>query len=199
MTFEIDAAFLPATLNCQPMSDEEFSELCAEHPDLNFEMTAEGELIVMAPVHYDTGCRNFHIAKRLGVWSDLDGRGYGSDSSTGYVLPNGARRSPDVSWTLIDRVHALGKRKRGSYAHLCPDFVTELRSDSDRLKPLQRKMREYIEQGTSLGWLIDPGRECVEIYCANGEVEILENIDSVKGEGLVAGFELDLQRIWDPF
>ena len=199
MTFEIDTAFLPATLNCQPMSDEEFAAFCAEHPDLNFEMTAEGELIVMAPVHYDTGCRNQQIARKLGNWSELDGRGYASDSSTGYVLPNGARRSPDASWTLITRVNALGKRKRNSYGHLCPDFAIELRSDSDRLKPLQRKMREYISQGASLGWLIDPQRRCVEVYRSNGEVERLDNIDSIEGEGLMSGFKLDLNDIWDPF
>ena len=199
MTFEIDTAFLPATLNCQPMTDEEFEEFCAEHPDLNFEMTEEGELIVMAPAHLDTGHRNLQIAKRLGIWSDLDGRGYAFDSSVGYVFLNGAKRSPDASWILKSRVKALGKRKHKSFGHLCPDFAIELKSDSDRLKPLQRKMREYISQGASLGWLIDPDKRFVEVYRANGEVERFENIDTIEGEGLVAGFRLDLKDIWDTF
>jgi Uma2 family endonuclease len=199
MTFEIDAAFLPATLNCQPMTDKEFAAFCAEHPDLNFEMTAEGELIVMAPVHYITGRRNQLIGKSLGNWADLEGRGYACDSSTGYVLPNGARRSPDASWTLVSRVQALEQRLRNSFCPLCPDFVIELRSDSDRLKPLQRKMREYIEQGASLGWLIDADNRFVEVYRSNGQEQRLENIDSIEGEGLLAGFKLDLTEIWDPF
>jgi Uma2 family endonuclease len=199
MTFEIDTAFLPATLNCQPMSDQEFAAFCAEHPDLNFEMSEEGELIVMAPAHSDTGHRNLQIAKALGNWADADGRGYACDSSTGYVLANGARRSPDASWILKARVKALGSRKLKSFWHLCPDFAIELKSDSDRLKTLQRKMREYIVQGCGLGWLIDPDARFVEVYRPGGEVERFTGVTSVEGEGPVAGFKLDLKEIWDPF
>jgi len=199
MPFLIDDAYLPAILTAQPMTDEAFTAFCSEHPDLNFEMSAEGELIVMAPTHSDTGARSFDIAVQLGTWAKKDRRGYGCDSSTGFVLPNGARRSPDASWTLKSRVQQLGARKRKSFWHLCPDFVIEVKSDSDRWKTLQKKMLEYLEQGAQLGWLIDPDTKTVEIYRPGGNVEKLTDIDKLEGEGPVPGFVLDLACVWDPF
>src|SRR5580698_406464 len=126
MAFVIDDAFLPAILTAHPMTDEEFAGLCAEHPDLFFEMTAEGELIVMPPTYSLTGARGFGISGQLYVWAVRDGRGIGCDSSTGFRLPNGARRSPDASWTLKSRVQQLGAGKSKSFWHLCPDFVIEV-------------------------------------------------------------------------
>jgi Uma2 family endonuclease len=199
MPFLIDDAFLPATLTAGPMTDEEFAALCAEHPDLRFEMSAEGELIVMDPTHSDTGASNFEIAGELRNWAKKDRRGIGCDSSTGFVLPNGARRSPDASWTLKSRVEQLGAAKRKAFWHLCPDFVIEVKSDTDRLKTVQKKMREYLEQGAQLGWLINPDDKTVEIYRPNGEVEKRSGIDKLEGEGPVAGFVLDLTCVWDPF
>jgi len=202
MPFVINDANLPATLTAQSMTDEEFTAFCAEHPDLNFEMTAEGELIVMAPNHSDTSASNSDIAAQLGSWTRKDRRGYACDSSGGFVLPNGARRSPDASWTLKSRVQQLGARKRKAFWHLCPDFVIEIKSDSDRLKPLQKKMVEYLEQGAQLGWLIDPETKTVEIYRPGGEpggeMEKRIGIDKVEGESPVAGFVLDLTYVWDP-
>ena len=199
MTLVLDDAFLPATLSAHPMTDEEFTAFCSEHPDLNFEMTADGELIAMAPAHSDTGASNFEIAGELRAWARRDRRGIGCDSSTGFVLPNGARRSPDASWTLKSRVQQLGAGKRKSFWHLCPDFVIEVRSASDRLKPLQAKMSEYLTQGAQLGWLIDAANKSVEIYRPNGEVEMLASgLDKIEGEGPVAGFVLDLTYVWDP-
>ncbi len=115
------------------------------------------------------------------------------------MLPNGARRSPDVSWTLKSRVQQLGAKKRKAFWHLCPDFVIEIKSDSDRLKALQKKMLEYVEQGAQLGWLINPANKTVEIYRPAGGVEKRVNLDKIGGEGPVAGFELDLTYVWDPF
>jgi Uma2 family endonuclease len=197
MTFVIDEAFLPATLSAHPMTDEEFSALCAEHPDLNFEMSAEGELIVMAPAHTDTGAFNFEVALLLGIWARQDGRGQGVDSSGGFVLPNGARRSPDASWTLKTRINELGPRRRKSFWHLAPDFVIEIKSDTDRLNTLRKKMREYLEQGVQLGWLINPDDKTVEIFRPGGKHEKLSDVNKVEGEGLVSGFVLDLTDIWD--
>jgi len=198
MPFLIDDANLPATLTAQPMTDEEFTAFCGDHPDLNFEMSAEGELIVMPPTHSDTGASNSEVAVQLGTWAKKDRRGHACDSSTGFVLPNGARRSPDASWTLKSRVQQLGEKERKAFWHLCPDFVIEVRSDSDRLKPLQKKMVEYVEQGAQLGWLIDLEKRTVEIYRPNGKVEKRAGMDKVEGEGAVAGFVLDLTYVWDP-
>ena len=199
MTLAIDDAFLPATLAPYPMTDDEFTAFCAEHPGLNFETTAEGELIVMAPTHFSTGNRNFELCGQLHNWARQDGRGMGGDSSTGFVLPNGARRSPDASWTLVSRIKQLDPAGRGSFLHLCPDFVIELRSESDRLSPLRSKMSEYIANGAQLGWLIDPKTKSVEIYRPGQETEVRTGILSIAGEGPVTGFVLLLERIWNPF
>jgi Uma2 family endonuclease len=199
MPFLIDDANLPATLTAQPMTDEEFVAFCADHPDLNFEMSADGELIVMPPTNSDTGAENSEIIGQLRNWARKDRRGIACDSSTGFVLPNGARRSPDASWTRKVRLEELRAGKRKSFWHLCPDFVIELKSESDRLKAPQRKMLEYLEQGAQLGWLIDPEKRTVEIYRADGKVEKRVGMDKLEGEGPVEGFVLDLTWVWDPF
>jgi Uma2 family endonuclease len=151
MPFVINDANLPATLTAQPMIDEAFAAFCAEHSDLHFETTADGQIIVMPPTHSETGASSFDVAGELHHWAKKDGRGIGCDSSTGFVLPSGARKSPDASRTPKSRVRKLGKGKCRSYWLLCPDFVIEVRSDTDRLKPLQAKMREYLEQGAQFG------------------------------------------------
>jgi Uma2 family endonuclease len=197
MPFQIDDAHLPAILTAPPMTDDEFVALCAEHPDLNFEMTADGELIVMAPTYSDTGAGNFDIALQFGTWAKKDGRGVGCDSSTGFVLPNGARRSPDVSWILETRIQQLGTKRRKAFWHLCPDFVIEMKSETGTLKTLQKKMLEYVEQGAQLGWLINPQNKTVEIYRPGGEVEKRADIVTLEGEGPVAGFTLDLTYVWN--
>jgi Uma2 family endonuclease len=197
MSFVIDDAYLPATLNAQPMSDDEFAAFCAEHPDLSFEMTAEGELIVMPPTQFFAGARNTRINSRLDIWAEKDGRGTATDSSTGFVLPNGARRSPDAAWVLNSRIGKIDPSK-DRFLHLCPDFVVELKSDSDRPGKLKQKMLEYMDNGAQLGWLIDPAKRSVTIYRPNSEPETRSNIDSITGEGLLATFTLDLAFIWNP-
>ena len=198
MAFVIDDVFLPATLTAHPMTDDEFAEFCAEHPDLFFEMTAEGEIIVMPPTYSLTGARNSKIMKQLDTWAERHGRGIVCDSSTGFVLPNGARRSPDAAWTLKSRIAILDPASQDKYWHLCPDFVIELKSSTDRLRVLREKMREWIANGAQLGWLIDPDQRSVTIYRPGGEVETRQEIDSIGGEGPVAGFTLELALIWNP-
>ena len=198
MAFELDYDFLPATLTAHPMSDEEFAEFCSEHPDLFFEMSADGELIVMAPTYSSTGARNQEIGVQLGVWAKLDGRGITCDSSAGFVLPNGARRSPDASWTLKSRIEQMDAAQREKFWRLCPDFVIELKSASDRPRTIHEKMTEYLANGAQLGWLIDPGTRAVSVYRREGEVETLTGVASIAGEGPVAGFVLELASVWNP-
>ena len=199
MLFVLTDANLPATLNSFPMADNEFANLCADHPDLTFEMTAEGELIVMAPAFPGSAARNSRITRHLDVWAEQNGHGFAFDSSCGYVLPNGARRSPDASWVLKSRIQQIRTSGEDGFLHLYPDFAIELRSDTDRLKSLQEKMREYVSVGTPLGWLIDPQKQSVSIYRPNMEPEIRENIDSIAGEGILETFTLPLAAIWSPF
>jgi Uma2 family endonuclease len=198
MPFTIDEAFLPATLTAPPMTDQQFADFCAEHPDLFFETNARGEIIVTPPNFSITGVRNSEIAMQLGNWARNDARGIASDSSTGFLLPNGARRSPDAFWTLKDAVRNLPEQSRESYWHLCPAFVIELRSNSDRLPVLREKMEEYLANGARLGWLIDPETRTVEVYRPDRAPETLTAIESISGEGSVKGFVLDLRTVWDP-
>ena len=198
MALLLDDIFLPATLACPPMTDEQFADFCAEHPDLEFEMTAEGELIAMAPTNFFTGNRNFDLVGQLRAWAKRDGRGLGGDSSTGFVLPNGARRSPDASWTLKSRIAEIDPSQRKSFLHLCPDFVIELRSETDRLRRLREKLQEYLDNGAQLGWLIDPTAQTIEIYRPNQPVEILTHLNEITADGPVEGFTLDLADIWNP-
>jgi Uma2 family endonuclease len=193
MPFAISDEYLPAVLTAKPMTDEEFTELCAEHPDLILEMTADGQLIVMAPTQILTGARNQSVGSQLNVWAEKDGRGIALDSSTGFVLPNGARRSPDASWAPANRI-----KDAELFAHFCPDFVIELRSKSNNLKALKEKMQEYMENGAQLGWLIDPIKRTVTVYRPNAHPEKLTDINSISGEGPVATFTLDLTRVWNP-
>jgi len=198
MAFLIDEAYLPATLTVPPMNDEEFAEFCSEHPDLFFEMTAEGELIVMPPNFSMTGARNQEIARQIASWAVQDGRGISVDSSGGFVLPNGARRSPDASWFFKSEVSRLTEKERESYWHLCPAFVIELRSHSDRLRTLRDKMNEWVANGAQLAWLIDPDTRTVEVYRPGQEPEVLSGVDSVTAGDPLSGFILDLRRVWDP-
>jgi len=146
-----------------------------------------------------TGARNHEIAVQLGVWARADGSGTGFDSSTGWTLPNSARRAPDAAWVFKPRIRALDPVASAGFWRLCPDFVIELRSQPDRIRTLRDKMDEWIANGAQLGWLIDPETRTVEIYRPGVAPEVLVNPDEVRGEGPVEGFVLELGRVWDPF
>ncbi|MEO1403716.1 MAG: Uma2 family endonuclease [Cyanobacteria bacterium J06635_1] len=178
------------------MSDEEFVEFCLANRELRIERTAEGEIIVMPPAFSDTGNRNFKIAQQLANWTDQDGSGLGFDSSAGFTLPNGAKRSPDAAWIKLERWNALTSAQKASFAPICPDFVIELRSASDTLVSLQDKMQEYIDNGARLGFLIDRKNRTVHIYQSDRSIEVLENPDIVLGDPVLPGFKLKLDKIW---
>ena len=180
------------------MSDQEFVEFCSDHPDLKFETSAEGELLVTAPGDTDGSSSNSEINFQLRQWAKKDRRSIVMESSAGFVLPNGARRAPDTSWTLRTHIEQLSPAKRKPFYHLCPDFVIELKSPSDRLRILKAKMQEYIENGAQLGWLIDPETRSVTIYRPNQAPETLTNIDSLTATEPLTNFTLDLAEVWDP-
>lgn len=179
------------------LTDDEFFEFCVLNRELRIEMTKEGEMIIMAPVGSEGGHRNFELAVRFGSWAQADGTGLGFDSSTGFILPNGAKRSPDLSWIRRERWEAIPGRQRKKFAPICPDFVVELRSETDRLTSVQEKMEEYIENGALLGLLIDPIEKKVHIYRPDAEVEIQFRPQTVSGEPLLKGLSLDLTGILD--
>lgn len=178
------------------MTDAQFYQLCQQNPEVRFERNAQGELIIMAPTGGITGKRNFDLNVELGIWNRQQQLGVCFDSSTGFKLPNGSDRSPDVVWVSKERWQRLTPEQQEKFIPLCPDFVIELRSSSDELIPLQQKMSEYRENGCRLGWLIDPKNQRVEIYRPNQETEILEAPKSLLGESVLPNFVLDLAVIW---
>jgi len=189
----------PVVLKMPPaieMTSGQFAEFCSLNRDLRIEYSAQGELIIMPPAFSDTGNRNFNLALQLGIWAERDGSGIGFDSSAGFTLPNGAVKSPDAAWLRLERWQTLSDQDKAAFAPICPDFVVELKSASDRLKDVQAKMQEYIENGTVLSWLIDRQKHQVHIYRPDASIEILDHPSSVSGDPIMQGFTLDLSKIW---
>jgi Uma2 family endonuclease len=182
--------------NRQKMSHEEFWEFCQKNPKLNAELTKEGDVIIMPPTGWNTTKRNAKINRKLGNWAEENKQGEVGESNGGFILPNGATRSPDASWILKSRLENFSDEQLEKFLPLCPDFVVEITSPSDNLSDTQEKMLEYIENGAKLGWLIHTKMKQVFVYQPNKEVEILENPNKVSGEPLLTGFELDLTEIW---
>jgi len=180
------------------MTDDQFFALCQQNRDLRLERTAQGDIIVMPPTGFETGNRNTSITGQLYNWTTKDGTGVACDSSTGFKLPNGADRSPDAAWVLRERLAGFTPEQKQKFLPLCPDFVIELRSPSDRLEDVQAKMEEYIENGARLGWLIDPQEKCVHVYRPDLMSQVLQAVEKVSGEGELPGFVLDLRDIWEP-
>ena len=187
---------LPKTIGLL-VTQEQFAAIAAANRDLRLERTAKGELVVNPPTGWETGERNCSISGELYLWWRNAGEpGKVFDSSTGFILPNGATRAPDASWVSGERWQALTPEQKKTFANICPDFVVELRSSSDTLKSLQDKMREYIDNGALLGWLIDPQQRRVEIYRPGKDVDVLENPAELSGEAVLPGFVLNLRRVW---
>ncbi|MEM9137466.1 MAG: Uma2 family endonuclease [Cyanobacteria bacterium P01_F01_bin.42] len=187
------------TLTLKPaieLTEDQFFHLCQNNQDARFERSASGELIVMPPTGGETSRRNAKITASLIHWTESIGSGVAFDSSGGFLLPNGANRSPDASWINQFRWDALQPEQKEKFVPLCPDFVIELMSPSDSLPPAQAKMREYIDNGTRLGWLINRSAKTVEVYRTDQAVELLHAPTALHGEPVLDGFKLSLASIW---
>ncbi len=175
---------------------EQFDRVCEANPDRSFELTAQGVLIVMPPVGVESGNYESELGIDLGIWNRQTGLGKTFSSSTVFTLPNGSKRSPDAAWVELSRWSAVSPEERKKFARLVPNFVMELRSETDRLPTLQAKMAEYRDNGVSLGWLINPQDRQVEIYRLDREVEVIDAPMTLSGEEVLPGFTLDLSPIW---
>jgi Uma2 family endonuclease len=198
---KVRTEYHPVVLHTHPVLDldeEQFFRFCQQNKDLRIERTAEGDLEVMPPAGWETGHRNMKLAVQLGTWAEQDNTGIATDSSGGFKLPNGAVRAPDAAWLRRERLAGLTPEQKQRFLPLCPDFVIELRSPTDSLTLVQAKMREYIENGARLGWLIDTEERKVHVYQPNDQVEISDKPDSVSGDPILPSFVLDLKLIWEP-
>ncbi|MGV0026634.1 Uma2 family endonuclease [Phormidesmis priestleyi] len=178
------------------LTDEQFFQLCQHNPELRFERTATGELVIMSPTGSGTGKRNADLTTDVNIWNRQTKLGVVFDSSSGFKLPNGADRSPDVTWILNDRWNALTPEQQERFAPIAPDFVVELRSKTDSLEMLEAKMQEYLENGVRLGWLLDPQTPQAKIYRPGRSVEIILSPTTLSGEDVLPGFALNLQSIF---
>jgi Uma2 family endonuclease len=178
------------------ISDEQFYQLCIQNPETQFERNSNGEIVIMPPTGGETGKRNTDLIVQLANWNRQTKLGEVFDSSTGYKLPKGANRSPDVSWIQQERWDALTAEQKSKFIPLAPDFALELMSPTDYLVNTQAKMQEYLDNGVKLGWLINPQAKQVEIYRLGQDVELLDSPSSISGEKILPGFVLDLADIF---
>ncbi|MEM6613347.1 MAG: Uma2 family endonuclease [Cyanobacteria bacterium P01_C01_bin.72] len=193
----MEAISIPKGFKVTP---EQFEQLAYAEQIARMELTKDGELITMSPTGGEAGKKNFNLYIDLGIWNRQTKLGEAFDSSTIFVLPDGARRSPDVSWIRLDKWNSLTLKEQQGFPPLVPDFAIELVSPSDlknqRYQDLQAKMREYLDNGVRLGWLIEPSAKTVEIYRINEQVEVLQNPQTLSGENVLPGFILDLSSIF---
>ena len=180
------------------LDENELFELCRRNPELQIERTRTGDLIVMTPAGGESSYRNARIVTALTFWAERGDRGVAFDSSGGFILPNGAMRSPDAAWVERSRLAELSIEQKRRFLPLCPDFVVELRSVTDPLADLQAKMEEYRDNGARLGWLIDPEEHGVHVYRPGRAVETLDDPSEIAANPELPGFVLDLAPIWQP-
>ena len=193
----MEAISIPKGFKVTP---EQFDFLANSEQQSRMELTKDGELIVMSPTGGTAGRKNSRLTQQVRNWADNDATGEVFDSSTVFVLPDGSRRSPDVSWIKLDRWNSLTQKQQDGFPPIAPDFVIELVSPSDlknqRYEDLQNKMQEYIDNGVKLGWLIEPSAKTVEIYRQGKQVEVLNDPPTLSGENILPGFVLDLSNIF---
>ncbi len=178
------------------LTDETLFRLCAANRDIQIERTKEGELIVMSPVGGESGYRETRLIFLLELWNRQDKTGIVFSSSAGFTLKNKAMRAPDASWVRKDRWDQLSNKERKKFPPICPDFLIELMSESDRLGVVQDKMEEWMDNGCRLSWLIDPYSEKAYIYREDGSRDVISSFDKkLLGETILKGFELPLDEL----
>jgi Uma2 family endonuclease len=178
------------------LTQDTFYRVCQANPELKLELNARGELIVMPPTGGETGRANSHLNGQIWLWNEEKQAGECFDSSTGFILPNQANRSPDAAWIKKSRWESLSLEQRKKFIPLCPDFVVEISSPSENIIILRAKMEEYINNGCRLGWLLNRQEQQVEIYRPARVPEILDKPTYLDGEKVLEGFKLSLQKIW---
>ncbi len=178
------------------LTDPQFEQLCAANPEVKFERTPTGEIVIMSPTGGETGRENAELNADFVIWNRRSKLGVVFDSSTCFRLPGGGDRSPDVAWVQQPRWDALTPEQQRKFPPLCPDFVLELLSPSDNLYTIQRKMQEYLQSGVRLGWLINPPDQQVEVYRPGQSVEVLNRPATLSGDPVLPGFQLNLDGFW---
>ncbi len=189
---------LPTTLRgayIEQMTDDEFFTFCQDNNELKFERTSDGQILLMSPTFFITGDRNDEILFQLRQWNKKYRLGRTVDSDTGFYLPNGAMRNPDAAWVSHERLSKVDPAELRKFPHLVPDFIVELISSSDRLEEQQAKMKEWMDNGCRMGWLIDADREVVYVYHQNEIIQHTGFDTNLSGEPVLPGFEMILSEL----
>jgi len=173
---------LPATITAPGLTEAEFLDLCSEFPDCTLEYEADGTVLIMPPTDPETSARVLKVGRRLGDWADRDGRGIVMGPDGGFFFRDGSRRSPDAAWFDSSRWQA-SKNPQTRFPVFAPEFLIEVRSPGQRAEPLREKMREYMDNGVQLAWLIDPQERTVTIYRPGREPEVLDRPEVGCGRG----------------
>jgi len=185
--------YLPASIQ---ITDNQFFELCQINELIKIERNADGSLILNTLSGGISSNINAGLTAQLANWNDDKSQGVVFGSDVGFILPNGAIRSPSAAWIKLEKWNNLTEEEKEKFPPICPDFVIELLSPSDSLKTTQEKMKEYIENGVRLGLLINRKFRQVEIYRPGKDVEVLDSPATVSGEDVLKGFVLNLGMIW---
>jgi Uma2 family endonuclease len=180
----------------EPMTDEALMRFCADNDPFKVERDSNGDLILMSPAGLEGGGVEGDVFGDLLIWARQDGRGKAYGPSAGVTLADGSMRAADACWISWSKLNELDPAEKKRFARICPEFIVEVRSASDRLKPLQEKMEMWLSNGAELAWLVDPSRKTLEIYRPRRDAEVLDGLSAVYGEGPVAGFVPELGRIW---
>ncbi len=181
------------------LTDEQFEQFCAMHSDARIERTREGAISMMSPTGGSTGSGNAALTYQLQHWWRTHRRGLVYDSDTGFYLPDGSMMSPDAAYVTQEKVDRYTSRDYKSFPRICPDFIVELRSESDTLAATKDKMLRWAENGAALGWLINPDSRNVLVYTTPSEPVTTVSTDAIDGSGPLAGFQLDLGELWSFF
>ncbi|HTV73360.1 MAG TPA: Uma2 family endonuclease [Candidatus Acidoferrales bacterium] len=186
---------LALRLSDHPLTDEELVEIARANPDLRFERSSSGELLVSPPTGGRSGRAEVELLAQLMEWNRKTGLGCVFSSSAGFNLPHQALRSPDASWVRLERWERLSDAEQIAFPRLCPDVVFELRSASDDLRQVQDKVREFVRHGASLGVLIDPYRRLVEIFRSGAEPQVVGPRAAMPLDPELPSFVLDAAAI----
>ena len=178
------------------LTDDEFFDVCQHNPDLRLERNAEHEIVFMPPAGAESSRKSNEVLFQLTLWNRQQQLGYVFESSAGFTLPDGSIRSPDASWVPKAAYDALTEAQRLRFPPVCPTFVVEVRSPSDGLAPLRRKMETYLANGVQVGFLLDPTNETATIYRPGQEPEEISSFDTMlNAEPALPGFTLDLRPL----
>jgi Uma2 family endonuclease len=176
-------------------SDDELYDFCAANPELRIERDENGQIIIMPPTGLESSFTNGELFGEVRNWNRQNKAGRTSESNGGYKLPDTSMRAPDVGWVSNERLATVTAEQLRKFAPVTPDFVIEVRSESDSLSELKTKMEKWLANGVRLGWLVDPQEQTTTIYRPNLDIQEVPFDQTLSGEDVLVGFTLNVKEV----